>query len=213
MPWPEFEHKLGTAHDRWGDPELAESYYEEAVKTLGEGVPGELARLYGDWSMAAFHRGQIGRALWLAQKGLELAEDADDAGALAQVHTVLGILRSRSGDLKAARDHLSRSLALAASAPSQEARMAALQNLAMVCWHDGEIDESRCLVGEALELSVAHGDRHREAALHNTLADLLHVSGAEEEAMKHLKRAVAIYAEIGVESGAVRPEVWKLTDW
>jgi hypothetical protein len=31
--------------------------------------------------------------------------------------------------------------------------------------------------------------------------------------MAHLKQAVTIYAEIGVEAGALRPEVWKLTEW
>ncbi len=31
--------------------------------------------------------------------------------------------------------------------------------------------------------------------------------------MAHLKEAVAIYAEIGVEAGAVQPGVWKLTVW
>ena len=34
-----------------------------------------------------------------------------------------------------------------------------------------------------------------------------------EEAMVHLKRAVSIYAEIGVEAGTVRPEIWKLVEW
>jgi hypothetical protein len=45
------------------------------------------------------------------------------------------------------------------------------------------------------------------------MADLLHAAGAGEEAMAHLKQAVAIYAEIGVDSGIVRPEMWKLTEW
>ena len=31
--------------------------------------------------------------------------------------------------------------------------------------------------------------------------------------MAHLKQAVRIYAEIGVEAGAVQPHIWKLTEW
>jgi DNA-binding SARP family transcriptional activator len=51
------------------------------------------------------------------------------------------------------------------------------------------------------------------AALHNNIADLLHSGGRTEAAMSHLKSAVAIYAEIGVESGAVQPQIWKLAEW
>ena len=45
------------------------------------------------------------------------------------------------------------------------------------------------------------------------LADLLHAAGRSEEAMSHLKQAVSIYAEIGVEAGTVQPEIWKLVEW
>ncbi len=31
--------------------------------------------------------------------------------------------------------------------------------------------------------------------------------------MAHLKQAVAIYAEIGVEAGIWQPEIWKLSEW
>jgi len=56
------------------------------------------------------------------------------------------------------------------------------------------------------------GDRHREAALANNTADLLHAVGRGEEAMTMLKDAVAIFAEIGDE-GDLEPEIWKLREW
>ena len=31
--------------------------------------------------------------------------------------------------------------------------------------------------------------------------------------MAHLKQAVTIYAEFGVEAGAVQPQIWKLAEW
>ena len=61
-------------------------------------------------------------------------------------------------------------------------------------------------------MCIELGDRHREAALRNNLADLLHTSGRGDEAMDELKLAVAIFAEIG-EEGRLEPEIWKLTDW
>ena len=62
-------------------------------------------------------------------------------------------------------------------------------------------------------LCAAQGDRHREAALENNLADLHHAAGRTEESMAHLKRAVAIFADIGGDEATPLPEVWKLVSW
>ena len=45
------------------------------------------------------------------------------------------------------------------------------------------------------------------------MADMLYAAGRTTEAMPHLKHAVSIYAEIGVEAGTVQPEIWKLVEW
>ena len=78
----------------------------------------------------------------------------------------------------------------------------------------GETENAIRLTKSALTLCRVHGDRHREAALLNNLADLLHANGQTEEAMAHLKQAVAIFAEIGESESLHRqPEVWKLVEW
>ena len=62
-------------------------------------------------------------------------------------------------------------------------------------------------------MCVSIGDRHREAALRDQLAQVLHGLGRHEEAMEELKRAVAIFADIGVEGGSIQTEVWRLSEW
>ena len=126
---------------------------------------------------------------------------------------VLGILASRRGDFAAARGHLEQSLALADELGALELRTGALNNLALAYGASGAVERALTSAEAALALCVAQGDRHREAALHNNLADLLYVAGRSEAAMSHLKQAVAIYAEIGVEAGSVQPEIWKLAEW
>jgi hypothetical protein len=37
--------------------------------------------------------------------------------------------------------------------------------------------------------------------------------GETEKAVEYLKKAVTIFAEVGVESGSQRPEIWKLSTW
>jgi hypothetical protein len=69
------------------------------------------------------------------------------------------------------------------------------------------------MLEEALALCRSVGDRHREAALLNNMADLLYAAGRADQAMSRLTESVAIYAEIGKERGEWQPEIWKLTEW
>jgi hypothetical protein len=93
-----------------------------------------------------------------------------------------------------------------------DGRIAALNNLARTVSSAGDTERGIDLTNEALAMCVAIGDRHREAALHNNLADLLHSAGRREEAMAHLKRAVAVFAEVG-EPGALEPGKWRMATW
>jgi tetratricopeptide (TPR) repeat protein len=91
--------------------------------------------------------------------------------------------------------------------------VAALNNLARLHESEGRTGEALALLEQAIDLCMRQGDRHHQAALYNHRADLLHRAGREDEAMNSLKAAVAIYAEIGMESGDWQPEIWKITEW
>ncbi len=211
---PGLEHKMGNLYDRRGEWDLAERHFATAQEEFGKsGRDGERARLYADWSLTAHRQGGIERAVELAERALGLAEAADDASALAQAHNILGILASSQGDRDEANNHLRRSLALAENLGDVSARIAALNNLALAYGASGENERALNLTETALALCVSRGDRHREAALHDNLADLLHAMGRSEEAMAQLKQAVSIFSEIGVDAGAMQPEIWKLTEW
>jgi predicted ATPase len=195
------EHKLGRVHDRRGDPELAERHLLEALR-----IGGESAQVQADRSLSAHRRGDDAAAAELARRSLALGEAADDAQAVAQASNLLGML---TGD----RAVLERSVELAEPLPDRSVLIAALNNLALACGRSGEAETAIALTSRALELCAEQGDRHREAALHNNLADLLHGAGREAESMEHLKHAVAIFAEVGDGEGGMQPEVWKLVEW
>jgi DNA-binding SARP family transcriptional activator/tetratricopeptide (TPR) repeat protein len=192
------EHKLGRVHDRRGDPELAERHLLAALE-LG----GESARVQVDRSLVAHRRGDGPAAVGLADRALELAGAAGDLQAIAQAHNLLGMLTGET-------EHLQRSVELAEDLPDPSVLVAALNNLALAS-DDGEL--AIALTERALRLSSEQGDRHREAALNNNLADLLHRAGREHESMGYLKRAVTIFAEIGSDEGGMQPGVWKLVEW
>lgn len=212
---PNVEHKLGMLCHRRGEWDLAESYFQSALSALpDEGADGERARLCADLSLTAHQSGRPADALDFARRALEVAETAEDVPARAQARNIMGILAKSRGDLDDAVEHSERSLALAETlADSTGARVAALNNLALACGAKGHLDRAIALDSKALELCVPLGDRHREAALLNNMSDLLYAAGRPDDAMAHLKQAVAIFAEIGEDAGSMQPEIWKLAEW
>ena len=188
------EHRIGLLHERRGEWELAESSFEDALRT--DPGPALAARITADRSLNAHRRRSDDEAEALAQDALALAEQAADSRALAQAHNILGVLASGRGAHAEARAQLERSLALATELDDPVARAAALNNFALALRAEGELDRALELTEEALALCVAVGDRHREAALENNAADILQALGRREEAMERLKSAVATFARM-----------------
>jgi DNA-binding SARP family transcriptional activator/Tfp pilus assembly protein PilF len=207
-------HKMGSVYDRMGEWSQAEEHFKKSLDPQLRLIDGRRkAQIYADWSLTAHHSGQAERALELAQQALSLAELAGDKRTLAQVHNTLGVLARSQEDLEKACEHLEHSLHLAENLGDQAAQAAALNNMALVSSRDGNFELAIRLTKRALEMSESRGDRHREAALHNNLADMHHAAGQSKAAMEHLKKSVAIYAEIGIQAGSWQPEIWKLTEW
>ncbi len=210
----ELKAKMARVYLRRGDWDLAENLFQAALHLVGaSAAPAAHARIYADWSLAAHRLGRAAQAHQLACQALELAQAAQDQHTLAQAHNMLGILARNRDDLDTALKQLEQSLAMAEASQDAGARLAALNNLALVCRDRGDLARGIEYAETALALSKAQGDRHREAALHNNLADLRHAAGQSDQAMAHLRDAVTIYAEIGIEAGTWQPEIWKLTEW
>jgi DNA-binding SARP family transcriptional activator len=207
------EHRLGNVYARRGEWRSAASHYEEAAAASAEAEMDSAwqSLLSADWSLATWRMDDEERARALAAQALTLAEESGDLRALAQAHNILGILLYE--DVDEARAHLEQSLAAATMLNAPMLRVAALNNLAHLWQKSGNLADAIACAQAALDLCVTLGDRHHEAALHNHLADLLHAADRSTEATAHVRQAVLIYAEIGVEAGAVQPEIWKLSEW
>ncbi len=195
------EHKLGLVYGRRGQWDLAERHFQASIE-LG----GEQARVYADRSLAARRRGADEDALTLADRALALARESGDREALAQAFNISGMLRDD-------RTHLEQSLAIAETLADPSAAVAALNNLSRACATAGDSGRALELTARALEICSRQGDRHREAALHANLADLLHRAGRSDESMVHLKQAAGLFAEIGGDTDEMQPEVWMLVEW
>jgi DNA-binding SARP family transcriptional activator len=210
---PHIERKLANVHHRRGDYDLAMSYFQTALEFMEEvgETPGLRAMIHIDWSRTASQTGDVESGRQHAEMGLKLSIDSKDRIMESFAHNVLGIIDRKTRRPASARTHLES--ALAAAEGHLPARIAVLNNLALLSSDEGHYQEAIELTQLALEACTKIGDRHREAALRNHLADRLHENHQREEAMVELKKAVEIFAEIGKEMGDLQPEIWKLVEW
>ena len=221
------EHRIGIVLARRGDWARAELRLRTALEFMDPGDrPGLRSRILVERGVIACRVGDPAGARALADEALTLAGDTEDPIDVARAEDLLGIVARSAGDLAAARGHLERALAAidagdfaAPAAPGSRdladpgVRIAALNTLALVCADAGDPDRAMGLTREALIHCERQGDRHRQAALENNLADLLQATGNPDEALDHLKRAVTLFAEVGGRPGGLEPEIWKLVEW
>lgn len=214
------EYRKGQLHARRGDWTRADRHLAAALAANHDTTMR--SRMLVDRSTVLGRSGDPDGAERLAREALDLAETGGDPIGVARALDLLGILARRRGDFAAARADLERAISIVEEAeargaagpgPDPGVRIAALNTLALVLAEEGETARAIDLTRDALERCRRQGDRHRQAALENNLADLLQRTGHPDEAMDHLKQAVSLFAEIGGRPGELEPEIWKLVEW
>jgi tetratricopeptide (TPR) repeat protein len=194
------EHGVGEVHRRLGRFELAVHHFERA-----EPDHPEPALLYADWGMLALRAGDTDEAMRRAKQSLAEAEAAGDDELVARAHHLLGVV---TPDAAAAPAHFERALELA---EDMGQRMASLNGLARAMGREGNFASALPVAEEALRLAETIGDRHRQAALLNHLADIHQRLGDTARAEELVTQSVRLFAEL--EPDAWEPEIWLLTGW
>ena len=209
---PAIEVALGRVQRRRGDLVAADSHLASAL--AAPGLTDSLrARALVERSVVALRAGDLDVAAMAARDARQAAALAADPHGAGVAERLVGLIAQARGDASGAREALARSLALAADDPDPTASIAASTALALTLAAGGSLEEAVATASAAIEACRRIGDRHLEAAVENHLADLLHDAGREEEAMAHLKRAVALFAEIGEGAPERDPGIWSLAAW
>ncbi len=210
---PSIELRLGRVHAWRGDFQTATSHLDAALD--GTTVPSERAAILVERGAVALRAGDLELASSFADQAGVLARMLDDRRVDTSVARLTGLVAHRRGDLEAARAALTESLALAdAGGDADPSQAIAAQNaLALVEAEQGDREAAIALLEATVVACHRLGEPHLEAAVENNLADQLHAAGRTEEAMAHLKRAVALFAEVGGGPGELEPEIWKLVSW
>lgn len=207
---------LARAHRRLGSLPLADAHLDAALLGLGTRRSAERAAVLVERALIADRRGRVEEAAAHAETALQLAKRHGEPMELAQAHNLAGLLARHRGDLAAARLHLTEALSIAATLPGPAARMASLNNLALLEVAEGVSDEAEARLRQAIAIATATADRHHEAALRNNLADLLNSASRRSEAITEVALSAMILAELGglgTPSRELTPEVWRLVDW
>jgi tetratricopeptide (TPR) repeat protein len=208
------ERHLGWIQFRRGDLAAAESHLVAALAALGsDASPSRRSELQADRSVVAHRAGDAQAATALARLALEMIDPDVHPGAAAVAHRLLGLVGQANGALDLARAELDRSVHLAERAGDLDATIAAEHAMARV---DLAGDDPSAALGHAttaLAGATRSGDRHVEAAVENTMADVLHVLGREAESRDHQRRAVTLFATIAGTVASLEAEIWKLVEW
>ena len=133
----------------------------------------------------------------------------------AAAHRVLGLAARDRGDLATAAVELERSLVLAADEPDGGPAIAARNALALVRGGAGRPRRRRSRSSRTpLAASPPDGRAPPRGRRSRTTSPTSSMRpGRTDEAMAHLKRAVALFAEVGGRPGELEPEIWKLVTW
>ena len=204
------EHAIAGVHDRLGDWSLAQAHLE-AARDLQAGPAGARARVLADLALVRHRLGDAASAADAAALAAAEAAAAADGTALAQAANVLGVLAAGRGAHGEAVSHLSEAVATARRVGSRDLEIAALNNLSHAALSHGDVDEAMGAAREALVLAEQQGDRHRLAALHAHMADLLHAAGRDDEALEEFRTSAIAFA--AVQGPELRPDIWTLTEW
>ena len=205
------EHTTAGIHDRLGDWPLAEAHLSAARELLAGHDPSRLAGVLADLALVHHRQGREADALAAARAAEQAAQLDPGQAALARVGNVLGLLAEAAGDHEQARHQLVQAAEQARRLGDLDLQIAALNTLSRSPHGASDAPAALEAAQRALALAERQGDRHRLAALHSHLADLLHAAGREDEALAELKMSAASFAE--VDGSRARPEVWTLTEW
>ena len=208
----EAEHRIAHVNDRLGDWSAAETHLENARLLLdGSEDLARSARVTADLALVSHRLGRSDRAVELAEVSLASAVRAGDQHGKAQAENVLGMVSLAHGDLSEAIDRLQGAVTTAETLEDPGYLVAALNNLSRAHLSADDVDAARDAAARALGLAERQGDRHRCAALHSQLADVLHAAGDEEAALTHLKASAAGFTDVQGEE--IRAEIWTLSEW
>lgn len=189
---------LANLANTLGDYEWAIVHQEKSLAVHDRlGMAEEAAATLNNMSLAHLSLGRVGRAQEAAQRALDIAHDILSPRLEATAKGVLGFIHWTRGDMEAATEFLTASLATASGLGLHHISSYGLRNLGLVHQATGELTEARSCFSQALEVSEAIDSSYdRSVSLYGlALVDL--DIGRSENASESARQALSSFQECG----------------
>lgn len=141
------------------------------------------------------------------------SEELSVERAAARAENIAGMVARRTMDPATAIEHFENSVSASRRIDYVQGEVAALNNLAKTLAAAGNQERAMDLTQSALAKIEETGDRYAEAALHNSMSDYWHELGQDDEARRHLDKAIVMLAQIQPVDGRLSPGIWAREEW
>lgn len=184
---------LGYTAMKKGQPEQAESYYQEALALAKESdnTP-EIAELLLKLGALAYRRGQMDDAQLIYEEGLGIARQHDSKALIASFLANLGLIADSTGQLKKAIAHYEEALPLARKTDNHSLISGILQNLGNQFESRGDYAQAKQQFAEGLNLANQINDPELKSRMLGNLGLVACQLGNYAEASAHFRSGLAL---------------------
>ncbi len=195
---------MAQAKENMGRPlnEVRKDYLIAAKTAESTGDKNVAANNYSSAGAVCVSLGRIEEALSVLNKALEY-ENSLEKIPLAKLHGNMGILMQRTGSLKEALNHYSKTYQLARECVNSTIEANALAYMGQIEINMGRKDEGFSKYREALAIHRKSGNKRGECIILGNLGGSLARFGEAENAISALERAIRLGEEIGHTRGVM----------
>ncbi|MBX3055857.1 MAG: tetratricopeptide repeat protein [Anaerolineae bacterium] len=192
-------HHLGYTAMKLGEPNQAESYYQEALILAQTGSDQrQAAEILLKLGALAYRRGQLADARHFYQEALPLASAEQSRELVASLLTNLGLVAASEGDAATAIIHYEEALAQVRTLDNRALLITILQNVGLQHEERGDYAQAKVYYEEGLTLAKAENDPELRSRMLGNLGAIACHLGNYAEASGHFRAGLALAESNGL---------------
>ncbi len=188
---------LADIYLRQGDSDLAITYCKQGLKALPhvrESVVG--ARIYLANGCAHLEKGEVGKAKYNMNRGIEIFESKGDLRGLGKAYLSMGTLYYTRGNYKMAEEYYKKSMNLASKTGSVSLLQSCYNNLGMIARAESNLNQAVGCWEEGLTLAEKFNHCRNIAYMKNNLGNAYRELGDFSRALGLLEESAELFQKL-----------------
>ncbi len=197
----DFFIQLGELHERTGDYQVAQGYFEQSL-TIAEMLddPALLTGVHYGLGVVGYSVGEFETSLQHLQVALDIGETNADPETIAKVYKIISNVYSKRDDFENSNDYINRALVIAREHDIKIEIAGGLNNLGVNFYLLGQHAEARDYYEQALKVYQDVGYRTGIALSLGNLGDVVYEDGLDAQ-LEYYNQALEIHRDIGNQWG------------